>query len=122
MDVATAMYYTGINPLTMKEVHVARGMRDRRLQRSLLQFFKPENYFLVCEALRKAGRSDLIGHGKECLVPPHPPREAVEARRRSAQKESGDIHRMPVGKGRRDDRRQRDGQAGYRPGRVGGSE
>jgi len=106
MDVATAMYYTGINPLTMKKVTVARGMRDRRLQRSLMQFFKPENYFLVHEALRKAGRTDLIGRGKDCLIPSHPPREAIAARRARAESESGDIHRINPHQGRHDDRRQ----------------
>ena len=98
MDVATAMYHTGINPLTMKEVTVARGMRDRRLQRALLQFFKPENYFQVREALSKAGRGDLIGHGQDCLIPTHPPREAIEARRQAAQRGAGDIHRMDGGR------------------------
>lgn len=137
MDIATAMYYTGIDPLTGKEVFVAKGLRDRRLQRSLLQFFKPQNYFLVRDALRSAGRKDLIGDHCDALIPSNPPREAIEARRQRAQKEvagaSGDIHRIPAGKGkgpargrsaasgnkrRRDDRRSRGGgQRGYRPDR-----
>ena len=64
---------------------IARGMRDRRLQRALLQFFKPENYFEVHEALVKAGRRDLIGGGCDALIPAHPPREALEARRARAE-------------------------------------
>ncbi|MCW8140378.1 MAG: YgiQ family radical SAM protein, partial [Planctomycetota bacterium] len=56
MDVATAMYHTGLDPISMKPVPVAKGMRDRRLQRALMQFFKPANWFLVREALQKAGR------------------------------------------------------------------
>ena len=75
-DIATCMYHTGIDPMTGREVHVAKGMRERRLQRALLQFFKPENDALVREALQKAGRTDLIGSGPECLVPTHPPKNA----------------------------------------------
>ena len=60
-DVATAMYYTGIDPFSKQPVHVARDLRDRKLQRALMQFFKPENYFAVREALGQAGRQDLIG-------------------------------------------------------------
>jgi len=59
-------------------------LRDRKLQRALLQFFKPENYFEVRQALLAAWRSDLIGSGCDCLVPAHPPRKAIEARRRQA--------------------------------------
>jgi hypothetical protein len=85
-DVATAMYYTGIHPFTKQPVHVARRLRDRKLQRALMQFFKPENWFEVREALRKAGRPDLIGHGCDCLIPPQPPRAAIERRRQEANK------------------------------------
>jgi hypothetical protein len=80
---ATCMYYTGIDPFTKEEVYVARGLRDRKLQRALMQFFKPENYFTVREALVQAGRADLIG-GCEGLIPANPPKEAIEARRRQA--------------------------------------
>ena len=83
-DIATAIYYTGIDPFTGQEVHVARGLRDRKMQRALMQFFKPENYFMVREALLKAGRGDLIGNGCDCLIPAQPPRQAIEARRRQA--------------------------------------
>jgi uncharacterized radical SAM protein YgiQ len=76
MDLATAMYYTGLDPLTGEEVYVARSGRERRLQRALLQFFKPENYFDVHEALTEAGRTDLIGSGPECLIPATPPNAA----------------------------------------------
>ncbi len=54
-DIATCLYYTGIDPFTKKEVHVAKGRNDRKMQRTLMQFFKPENYFTVREALIKAG-------------------------------------------------------------------
>ena len=79
-DVATAMYYTGLDPFTGKEVHIARHLRDRRLQRALMQFFKPENYFEVREALEQAGRQDLIGGGCDCLIPDEPTREALKKR------------------------------------------
>jgi len=65
---ATAMYRTGLDPLTMEPVYVARGAKDRSYQRALLQYSKPENRSIVLEALRLAGRSDLIGRGPKCLV------------------------------------------------------
>jgi len=83
-DVATCMFYTGMDPFTKKPVHVARDLRDRKLQRALMQFFKPENWFTVREALIEAGRPDLIGSGCDCLIPAQPPKEAIEARRRRA--------------------------------------
>ncbi len=83
-DVATCMYYTGIDPFTKEEVYVARGLRDRRTQRALMQFFKAENWFTVREALIEAGRQDLIGSGCDCLIPANPPKEAIEARRNRA--------------------------------------
>jgi uncharacterized radical SAM protein YgiQ len=79
-DIATCMYYTGIDPFTCEEVYTARHLRDRKLQRALLQFFKPENYFAVREALLKAGRADLIGSGCDSLIPAHPPKAALKAR------------------------------------------
>ena len=108
-DVATCMYYTGIDPFTREEVYVARGLRDRKLQRALMQFFKPENYFTVREALTQAGRSDLIGSGCDCLIPAQPPNEAIEARRRQAdQAARGEyVHKIPNPEPKK----------GYRPGR-----
>lgn len=70
--IATCMYYTGLDPRPgndMAEVYIPRG-RERQLQRALLHFHKPENRSLVLEALRRAGRQDLIGRSPECLVPP----------------------------------------------------
>lgn len=84
LDVATSMYYTGLDPFTLKEVHIARAFRDRKAQRALMQFFKPENYFEVRDALREVGRSDLIGEGCDCLIPSKPPKEAIEKRRDDA--------------------------------------
>jgi uncharacterized radical SAM protein YgiQ len=83
MDVATCMYHTGLDPQTLKPVEVARRPRDRQLQRALLQFFEPENWFLVRKALVQAGRTDLIGSGPECLIRESPPLAEIEARRRA---------------------------------------
>ena len=69
---STVMFYTGINPLDMKPVHVVTDYHEKQLQRALLQFNRPENADLVREALTKAGRTDLIGFGPECLVKPAP--------------------------------------------------
>jgi len=82
MDLATCMYHTGLDPLTGEEVYVPRGQRARRLQRALLHWFKPENHALVREALLKAGRSDLIGPGPECLIAAKPPKIAANQKTR----------------------------------------
>jgi len=87
-DIATAMYYTGIDPFTRRPVEIARQLRDRRLQRALMQFFKPENYFEVRRALETSGRQDLIGNGCDCLISDRPPKEAIERRRRAANRTS----------------------------------
>ena len=68
--ISTVMYYTGIHPMTGKAVKVTTDYREKQLQRALLQFSKPENANLVREALRLAGREDLIGTGEECLIRP----------------------------------------------------
>lgn len=67
---STVMFYTGINPLDMKPVYVATDYHEKQLQRALLQFNRPQNAALVREALRRAGREDLIGYGADCLVRP----------------------------------------------------
>ena len=86
LDVATSMYYTGLDPFSLKPVFIAKALRDRKSQRALMQFFKPENYFEVRDALRSANRSELIGDGCDCLIPSKPPREAIERRREDANK------------------------------------
>jgi hypothetical protein len=87
MDVATCIHYTGLDPYTMKPVKTVRRLRDRQVQRALLQFFAPENYFAVREALTGAGRRDLIGDAEHCLIPSQPPRAALAARRERARSE-----------------------------------
>ncbi len=66
--ISTCMYYTGLDPYTLKEVYVAKSPHEKALQRALLQYFKPQNKDLVIEALVKAGRRDLIGSSKNCLI------------------------------------------------------
>jgi uncharacterized radical SAM protein YgiQ len=80
MDIATCMFHTGIDPESMKPVQVATRPSDRALQRALLQFFLPENYFDVKKALQLAGREDLIGDGPECLIAAQPSRAVGDAR------------------------------------------
>ncbi|HEY7426629.1 MAG TPA: YgiQ family radical SAM protein [Gemmataceae bacterium] len=116
-DIATCMYYTGIDPFTKQEVYIAKGLRDRKLQRALMQFFKPENWFTVREALIQAGRQDLIGSGCDCLIPANPPKEAIEARRRQANRDSDHYHTVAnPAKGEKPGERSLPNK-GYRPGR-----
>lgn len=68
--ISTAMFYTGLDPYTMEPVYVPRTAEEKAMQRALLQYFKPQNRELVEKALRIAKRTDLIGHGKDCLIPP----------------------------------------------------
>ncbi len=72
-SLSTTMYYTGINPLTEEKVYVPKEQKEKRMQRSLLQFSIPDNYDLVKEALIKAHREDLIGNGPDCLIPYNKP-------------------------------------------------
>jgi len=67
---STCMYYTGLDPRSMAPVYVPRSAREKAVQRALLQWKRPENRALVRRALREAGRGDLIGYGKRCLVRP----------------------------------------------------
>src|SRR3954454_5286617 len=87
MDIATCMDHTGLDPFTGEEVYVAKHLRDRKDQRALLQFFKPENDFEVRQALPAAGRSDLIGSGCDALIPAPPPKAALPARMKKAARE-----------------------------------
>jgi hypothetical protein len=109
------MYYTGIDPFTKKPVYVAQHLRDRKLQRALMQFFKPENYFEVRKALEQAGRQDLIGSGCDCLIPARPPKQAIERRRAraNAQFQGEYVHTIPGGKPAKSKRK----QSRHRPGR-----
>jgi len=67
---STAMYYTGMHPLTGEKLYVPRDPEEKALQRALMQYAAPRNHAAVRKALKKAGREDLIGYGGKCLVPP----------------------------------------------------
>ena len=76
---STVMYFTGIDPRDGNKVYVCRNPHEKAMQRALIQYRKPQNYDLVKEALMKAGREDLIGYDKKCLIRP---KEAAGAQRR----------------------------------------
>ena len=86
------------------------------MQRALMQFFTPENWFTVREALIQAGRQDLIGNGCDCLIPAQPPKEAIEARRRRANDPDHYHTVASPAKGKKPGERGLPNQ-GYRPGR-----
>jgi uncharacterized radical SAM protein YgiQ len=109
MDIATCIYHTGIDPLTMAHVDTVKKLRDRQTQRALMQFFEPRNWFVVHKALVDAGRRDLIGSAKHCLIPATPPPEALVAKRREAT-EATHVHAEDAGT---------QPTIGYRPGRKG---
>jgi hypothetical protein len=111
------MYYAGVDPFSRQAVSVARGMRDRKTQRALMQFFKPENYFVVREALVQAGRGDLIGGGCDCLIAAQPPKEAIEARRRAANAGEDDHYHTVANPAKGEKAGERGLNKGYRPGR-----
>lgn len=71
---STVMYYTGLDPRTMEKVYVPTDPHEKAMQRALIQYRNPKNYYLVREALEKAHREDLIGTGPKCLIRSLPPR------------------------------------------------
>ena len=92
---STCMYYTGVDPRTMKPVYTPKSTHEKALQRALIQYRDPKNYDLVIEALRKAGRMDLMGYGPECLVRPR----KGGGSHGGATRTSGGSHGGPVRKG-----------------------
>lgn len=96
--ISTVMYYTGINPMTGKPVYVCTDYREKQLQRALLQFSRPENANLVREALRMAGREDLVGTAPGCLV--RPARESSAAYRPKKGSRKGSVQTADRPRGR----------------------
>lgn len=86
---STCMFHTGIDPATMKPVYVAREYEEKQMQRALLQFARPANAPIVRKALIKAGREDLIGFGKECLVRPEQPKKYGKSSAKPVNKTKG---------------------------------
>lgn len=83
---STCMYYTGYDPRTMEKVYVPRDPHEKAMQRALIQYRNPKNYELVVEALEAAGRTDLIGYEKKCLIRPRYKDKAVYGHEPSGKK------------------------------------
>ncbi|MDD5968508.1 MAG: YgiQ family radical SAM protein [Anaerostipes sp.] len=99
---STCMYYTGLDPRTMEPVYVPKSPKEKQMQRALMQYKNPANYEIVVEALKKAGRADLIGYGSQCLIRPR--KEEGQGRDKKVNKKKKTIrnmHRKQSGKGRR---------------------
>lgn len=77
--IATAMFYTELDPYTLQPVSVAKNPHDKAMQRALMQYFNPKNRALVEEALKKAGRTDLIGTSETCLIRPLYPQKTAQS-------------------------------------------
>ena len=86
---STCMYYTGIDPRTMKPVYVPRTQKEKDMQRAMLQWRNPKNQPLIREALRQCGREDLIGYAPGCLVPPEQEGQRFQSQRRNYEKSQG---------------------------------
>ncbi|MCM1263278.1 MAG: YgiQ family radical SAM protein [Butyrivibrio sp.] len=87
--VSTVMYYTGVDPISQKNVYVCRNPHEKAMQRALIQYRDPKNYDLVHEALIKAGRGDLIGFDKKCLIPPRKIKKRAESIKKTKKKVNG---------------------------------
>ena len=95
---STCMFYTGLDPATLKPVYVAKTPEEKAMQRALLQYKNPTNYHLVVAALKKAGREDLIGFSPECLIKPK------HGGNRNVSKNSGRQEAVRKNKGRTENR------------------
>lgn len=94
---STVMYYTGLDPRDMKPVYVCRNPHEKAMQRALIQYRNPKNYDLVFEALTKAGRTDLIGYDKKCLI--RPPKGTLVKNNCSYSNEMGNKKAVSLKKG-----------------------
>ena len=109
---STCMFYTGVDPRTMKPVYIPRDPHEKAMQRALIQYRKPENYKLVKEALRKAGREDLIGYGSKCLIRPVPPKPGAGGGKKQVGAGTG---KPANGKPKKATSRHEDGKAATQP-------
>ena len=113
---STCMFYTGFDPRTGKPVFVPRTPQEKAMQRALLQFKRPQNFPLVRQALRQAGRKDLIGTSRNCLVPPEGVKTAAEyAQIRREKKAREERREMRDHRGARPDKGRPDARKGGRP-------
>ncbi|MCM1203978.1 MAG: YgiQ family radical SAM protein [Bacteroidales bacterium] len=97
--ISTCMYYTGVDPRTMKKVYIPSHPHEKAMQRALIQYRRPENYDLVKEALLKAGRQDLIGFDKKCLIPPRKMKSAEGKEERQKENDRQNRRRKPEKRG-----------------------
>ena len=109
---STCMFYTGVDPRTMEPVYIPRDPHEKAMQRALIQYRKPENYKLVKEALRKAGREDLIGYGAKCLIRPVPPKPGAGGGKKQVGAGAG---KPASGTSKRATSRYEDGKAATQP-------
>lgn len=96
---STCMYYTGIDPRTGKKVYVPKSFKEKTMQRALLQYKNPENYELVKEALLLAGRKDLIGFDKKCLIRPRGTAKKEQGTKKPVAKKKKSIRNVHKRKG-----------------------
>ena len=96
--ISTCMYYTGIDPSTMRRVYVAKTPEEKAMQRALLQWKRPDRRRLVIQALKAAGREDLIGYGPECLVRPEQPQRRSGTAAKAKAAPAGSQEKKPVSK------------------------
>ena len=109
---STCMFYTGVDPRTMEPVYIPRDPHEKAMQRALIQYRKPENYKLVKEALRKAGREDLIGYGSKYLIRPVPPKPGAGGGKKQVGAGAG---KPASGTSKRATSRHEDGKAATQP-------
>ena len=109
---STCMFYTGVDPRTMEPVYIPRDPHEKAMQRALIQYRKPENYKLVKEALRKAGREELIGYGAKCLIRPVPPKPGAGGGKKQVGSGAG---KPANGTSKRATSRHEDGKAATQP-------
>lgn len=97
--ISTCMYYTGVDPRTMKPVYVPKNPHEKAMQRALIQYRNPQNYDLVMEALKKTGRMDLVGFGEKCLIRPRKLRsekQNTESKKKKDSKKNTDMKKKTV--------------------------
>jgi len=95
---STVMYYTGVDPVTMKPVYVCKNPHEKAMQRALIQYRNPKNYELVREALKLAGREDLIGYDKKCLIKPRKPAGGPANQQNKQDRQKASAKNMPAKK------------------------
>ncbi|MDO5335965.1 MAG: YgiQ family radical SAM protein [Eubacteriales bacterium] len=104
---STCMYYTGLHPVTMEKVYVVRNPHEKAIQRALIQYKNPANRELVLEGLRLAGREDLIGFDKKCLIRPDRGQAPLQADKKKKIIRSSHKKKTLTGKAQTDKRRKR---------------